>query len=120
NKSRHLAALKEVSEHYRRMDLQTQTCDCLEFEQEHAQFESWDIRRLCTHLSRTIERHSLRKRDPDPIAQLILEEAFHGVAGVYLSQLTPEKRFAVVVRRDSTVVFVAAPNVRGDGFTKTN
>lgn len=119
NKARHRAAQKAAETHYCHIDLENQACTCEDFASAHADYPTWDIRRLCNHLSYLFSNHSLLARSPDPLHQFILEELLHDVAGVYIGPLVDGKRLGVVIHRDKTAVSVATPRVKGEGFVKT-
>ncbi len=119
NKARHSAAQRAAETHYCQIDLENQACSCEDFANRHAEYPTWDLRRLCSHLSYLFSDHSLLARSSDPLHQFILEELPHDVAGVYIGPLVEGKNFGVVVHQDKTTVSVATPRVRGEGFVKT-
>lgn len=119
NKARHRAAQKAAETHYCHLDLENQACTCEGFASRHAAYPTWDIRRLCSHLSYLFSNHSLLARSSDPLHQFILEELLHDVAGLYIGTLAEGKKFGIVVHRDKTTVSVATPRVKEEGFVRT-
>ncbi len=116
NKAYHAAARKDCDNRYYDTNLYEQTCNCEAFKTHNYQYEKFDIRRQCMHLSLIIRLRNLTKRNKDDLEDFIIKNAKESVIGIYFTKLKDGRPFAVIAYDRTTDLFVATPKIHSDRF----